>query len=121
MRSLPVAVVLGALGVIFALLGASGAVEPLRPGDWQMAVTLHLSHAAAMLAVALYGMATGRDVSLTGALFGVGIVLLGLGQYGVALGGARELGLLSILGGVSLLGGWGAALVQLRQPPERAE
>jgi len=120
MSSLHVAVVLGALGVIFALLGASGAVEPVRPGDWQMAVTLHLSHVVAMLA-ALCGMATGRDVSLTGALFGVGIVLLGLGQYGVALGGTKELGLLSILGGVSLLGGWGAALIQLRHPPERAE
>jgi uncharacterized membrane protein YgdD (TMEM256/DUF423 family) len=104
-----VAALLGALGVILGAFGAHGLQARLSTeqlGSWDTAVRYHLLHGTALLALALYGAASGRSIQLTGWLFSLGILLFSGSIYLLVLTGQRWLGPLTPLGGLCLIAGW---------------
>jgi uncharacterized membrane protein YgdD (TMEM256/DUF423 family) len=111
-----------ALGVISVAAGAFGAhglretVTPQRLAAWQTAAHYGLVHSAVLLALALYGSATGRAIALPSALFAAGIVLFSGSIFGLVLFELRFLGPVTPLGGLCLLAGW-ASLFWLARAP----
>jgi len=104
-----IAAVLGALGVALGAFGAhalKARLEPQQLATWATAVDYHLIHAVALLALALYGAATGRAIGPAAAGFCAGIVLFSGSLYGLALGGPRWLGPVTPLGGLCFIAGW---------------
>jgi uncharacterized membrane protein YgdD (TMEM256/DUF423 family) len=115
---LAAAAALGALGVGLGAFGAHGlrALVPERDlATWETAVLYHQLHALALLALALFGAATRRDVRLPAILFALGIALFSGSLYGLVLGGARWLGAVTPFGGLCFVVGW-LALLRLRRP-----
>lgn len=103
------AALLGALGVVLGAFGAhalKARLEPAQIDVWSTAVEYHLVHAVALLAVALFGAATGRVVTWPAAGFTAGIVLFSGSLYVLALGGPRWLGPVTPLGGLCFIAGW---------------
>lgn len=108
--------VAGALGVAIGAFGAHGLRDRLSAhalGIYQTGVSYHLVHALALLAVALYGSATGREVSLPAGLFCAGIVLFSGSLYALALSGITKLGAVTPLGGLAFIAAWIAVAVRL--------
>jgi uncharacterized membrane protein YgdD (TMEM256/DUF423 family) len=112
----------GGLGAAGVMLGAFGAhalrarLEATQLETWGTAVDYHLLHAVALLALALFGQATGRNVGVPATAFTAGIVLFSGSLYALALSGPRWLGPLTPLGGLLLIAGW-AALIRLARTP----
>jgi uncharacterized membrane protein YgdD (TMEM256/DUF423 family) len=110
-----IAAVFGALGVTLGAFGAhalKARLEPNQLAAWNTGVEYHLLHAVALLALALYGSATGRAITLPAAGFSAGIALFSGSLYWLALGGPRWLGPVTPLGGLCFIAGW-LALVWL--------
>lgn len=106
---LAVAAVAGASGVILGAFGAHALRARLEPADlavWHTAVTYHLLHAVAILALALYGQATHRQVGLPAGLMAAGILLFSGSLYLLATAGWRWLGPVTPLGGLCFIAGW---------------
>jgi uncharacterized membrane protein YgdD (TMEM256/DUF423 family) len=117
-RWLTAAAGLGALGVALGAFGAHGLRDLVAERDlatWGTAVLYHQLHALALLALALFGAATGRDVRLPATLFTLGIALFSGSLYLLVVSGARWLGAVTPLGGLCLIAGW-LALLRLRRP-----
>ncbi len=113
-----VAAGLGAVGVVLGAFGAhalKGRLEPSQLEVWDTAVEYHLLHAVVLLALALHGSATGREVTLPAAAFAAGVALFSGSLYCLALGGPRWLGPITPLGGLCLILGW-VALLRLARP-----
>jgi uncharacterized membrane protein YgdD (TMEM256/DUF423 family) len=111
------------LGAFFALLGvAVGAfgshalrarLTPERLGTFETGVRYQLWHALALFVV-VFLRTIGPDAvaeSIAGVLFVLGVVLFSGSLYALALTGVRRWGAITPLGGVCLLGGWGALVV----------
>lgn len=108
-RWISVAALLGAAAVGLGAFGAHGLRERLEPSElatWQTAVHYHLLHAVALLAVALFGTATGRSLRAPAWLFAAGVLLFSGSLYALALGGPHVLGPVTPLGGLCLIAGW---------------
>lgn len=113
---LALAGLLGAAGVGLGAFGAHGLKARLGADGldtWQTAVTYHLVHALALLAVGVWSRAaalSGQPApgSLDGAgwLFALGVLLFSGSLYVLALGGPRWLGPVTPLGGVAFIAGW---------------
>lgn len=110
--ALRLAALLGATGVTLGALGAHAWQDALTRAatvsTWETAVTYHLFHAAAMLAVAGQGIwwlrpKLARQIVW---LFGGGVVLFSGTLYALALGAPKALGLITPLGGLALISGW---------------
>ncbi|MBS0321996.1 MAG: DUF423 domain-containing protein [Proteobacteria bacterium] len=99
-----------ALAVAAGAFGAHalrGALLPDRFAIWQTAVTWHVAHALALVAVGLYlQRAPSRLAGWAATLFAAGIVLFAGSLYAYALTGERVLGAITPLGGVAFLAGW---------------
>ena len=99
---------LGALGVALGAFGAHGlrdvVTEPRLLEVWETGARYHLVHALALAAVAAHP----RPHRATGWLFVVGILLFSGSLYLMTLTGARWLGAVTPLGGVSFIAGWAA-------------
>ena len=110
----------GCLGFVGVALGAFGAhalrarLSPDLLAVWQTGVLYHLLHAVALLALALYGKASGANIRWGALGFTIGILLFSGSLYALALTGIRPLGAITPLGGVSFLAGWG--WIALRVP-----
>ena len=97
----------GVLGFLGVALGAFGAhlLKARLSADllaiWQTAVLYHLLHAVALLALALYGKASGTDIRVGAAAFCLGILLFSGSLYALALSGIRVLGAITPLGGLA--------------------
>lgn len=105
-----IAGVLGFLGVATGAFGAHALKARLSEemlAIWQTAVLYHLLHAAALLALALYGKSAGTDVRVGAAAFTAGILIFSGSLYALALSGVKVLGAVTPLGGVAFLIGWG--------------
>jgi len=104
-----VAGLLGALGVILGALGAHALQARLgteQLESWNTAVRYHLLHSVVLLALALFGAASGRPIQLPGWLFSLGIALFSGSIYLLVLTGQRWLGPVTPVGGLFLVAGW---------------
>jgi uncharacterized membrane protein YgdD (TMEM256/DUF423 family) len=113
--------VASASGFLAVALGAFGAhglstrLAPLADGAqrlewWKTAALYHLTHALALaLAAGLLGNTRAGRVACIA--FCIGTLLFSGSLYAMTLTGARWLGAVTPLGGLSLLVGWGALTV----------
>ncbi|MEQ1566500.1 MAG: DUF423 domain-containing protein [Myxococcota bacterium] len=99
----------GAVGAVGVLLGAFGAhglrarvTDPHLLEVWETAARYHLIHALALVAVAVH---PARPRS-AGIAFLLGILLFSGSLYLMTLTGARWLGAVTPLGGISFVAGW---------------
>jgi len=108
----------GALGLIGVILGAFGAhalhqalADRQTLAVWQTAVSYHLLHSVALLALAGGWEAVARrSVRLAAAVawcWTGGVVFFSGSLYGLALGAPRVLGPVTPVGGLLFLAGWG--------------
>ena len=94
------------------LLGAFGAhalrghVEQRLMNAYQTGVLYHLVHAAALLALALYGQSTQRPIRAPALLFSAGILLFSGSLYMMAVSGVTTLGAITPFGGILLVAAW---------------
>ncbi|MFI5315237.1 MAG: DUF423 domain-containing protein [Myxococcota bacterium] len=105
--------VLGALSVLAGAFGAHGLrgeVTPERLSAWSTASHYALIHSGVILALALYGSATGRSVTLPASLFTAGVALFSGSIFGLVLFELRVLGPVTPIGGALLIGGWASLL-----------
>jgi uncharacterized membrane protein YgdD (TMEM256/DUF423 family) len=104
-----VAGIAGFLGVALGAFGAHLLKSRLSPdllAIWQTGVLYHLIHAAALLALALYGRVSGSDIRFGAAAFALGILIFSGSLYALCLTGVRALGAVTPLGGLAFLAGW---------------
>ena len=108
--------VAGLLGVLSVIAGAFGAhglretVTPERLSAWHTASHYALIHSGVILALALYGAATGRSVTLPASLFTAGVALFSGSIFGLVLFELRVLGPVTPIGGLLLIAGWASIL-----------
>ena len=120
-RLLIFASIAGALAVILGAFGAHGLrgfLAALPDGAdrrrfWETAAHYHLAHA---LAIGLSGYLASKSgtapwAAISGYAFVGGILLFSGSLYAMALTGARALGAVTPLGGLSFIVGWVAAAV----------
>lgn len=109
-------VVLGALfGGLSVAVGAfaahalRGQLEPRMLEVIETAARYQMYHALAMLGAAwVYQQTTGAAAQVAGWAFLAGILLFSGSLYAMAFTGIRALGVITPLGGVAFLLGWGA-------------
>jgi uncharacterized membrane protein YgdD (TMEM256/DUF423 family) len=108
---------LGLTGVGLGAFGAHALKETLSArgttDSWRTAVSYQLVHALAILAVSTREVDRKSSVpwATVGYCWLVGTVLFSGSIYGLALGGPRLLGPVTPLGGLIMMGGWGALLL----------
>lgn|SRR5690349_20824692 len=107
----------GFLGVALGAFGAHGLKQKVTPellAIYNTGVLYHLIHGVALLALALFGSATGRAITWPAALWVAGIVLFSGSLYVLALTGVKQLGAVTPLGGLCFLAGWVLVAIRLR-------
>src|SRR5262245_25252776 len=101
-----VAGVTGAFGVLLGAFGAHGlkgmVTDPHLLEVWETAARYHLFHAGALGLVAVHP----RRPAVAGVAFLLGILLFSGSLYTLSLTGARWLGAITPLGGLSFIVGW---------------
>jgi uncharacterized membrane protein YgdD (TMEM256/DUF423 family) len=90
----------------FGAHGLAGRVSAERLANWNTAATYHLIHALALLALALYGKATGKPIALPASLIAAGTVAFSGSIYLLVLTGQKWLGPITPLGGLAMTAGW---------------
>lgn len=112
----------GFLAVALGAFGAHGLKNYLAPLQdaakrlewWQTASQYHLFHALALGVLASWaGRGDDRVLQLAGGAMLAGIVLFSGSLYAMTLTGQTRLGIVTPLGGVALLVGWGSLLVSV--------
>lgn len=108
-----VAALLGAVGVGLGAFGAHGLKERLGAAGletWHTAVTYHLTHTLALLAVAVWLRSatppSTLPLGIAGWCFAAGVLAFSGSLYVLALGGPRLFGPVTPLGGLFFLIGW---------------
>ena len=104
-----IAAVFGVVGVALGAFGAHALRARLAPAQlasWETAVHYQLFHSVVLLALGLYGAASGRSLGASPWLFAAGMLLFSGSIYGLVLGSGRWLGPVTPLGGVALMAGW---------------
>jgi len=110
---LTVAGVLGLTAVMLGAFGAHGLRERLGPmiEVYRTGVLYHLVHALAALAVALAADRLRRPRLIVG-LFGAGVAILSGTLYLLAITGLTWLGAITPIGGLLLMAGWAALILE---------
>lgn len=108
-----IAGLLGGAGVLLGAFGAHGLKARLGSAGldtWHTAVSYHLIHALALLAIGIWLRTLSAPVPaallVAGWSFVAGVLLFSGSLYLLALGGPRLLGPVTPLGGVTFLVGW---------------
>jgi len=100
----------GLLAVAAGAFGAHYLKNRLSAGDlttFETAARYQMYHALALLAISVMAHARpSATVSTAGWCMLLGIILFSGSLYGLALGGWKWLGLITPIGGLSLLAGW---------------
>lgn len=105
----------GFLAVALGAFGAHGLKERVSAealAVWRTGTEYHLTHAIALILVALLLERTGRDAAgskclrWAGVLFSVGILIFSGSLYALTLSGVKVLGAITPLGGLCFLSGW---------------
>jgi len=103
----------GLLAVAAGAFGAHGLEGHVPPGDltaFRTAAQYHMYHALVLLAVAWRAekYPNARPIALAGWGFNIGIVLFCGSLYVLGVTGSRALVLLTPMGGLAFMTGWGA-------------
>ena len=120
-----VGAVLAFVGVAIGAFGAHGLqahfeAHPDLGRIFETGARYHMYHALALLAVAwLASRQPGALVRWAGILFVVGIVLFSGSLYALAVTGLRKLGMITPLGGLAFLAGWGCLAACVWRRPDR--
>jgi uncharacterized membrane protein YgdD (TMEM256/DUF423 family) len=110
------ACVLGCLGVIGGALGAHAlrkVLTPERIAAFETAIQYLMFHAIVLLAVSLYGSATGKQLVWPPRLFVTGIALFSGSIVLLTTTPLRGFGWVTPLGGLCLIAGWVALAFEL--------
>ena len=114
------------MGFLAISLGASGAHGPLHEklkaaGElkhWETALQYHLPHAVVLLVLAL--LASNKAAFLWAwRLIFVGMLLFSGSLYVLAYTGMKWLGAITPLGGLCMMGGWGAIALATKGRPDQ--
>lgn len=112
------AAVSGFLSVCFGAFAAHALKHQLTPealGIWQTGVQYQMYHALALLAVSLlYQHHASKSLKLSGIAFILGSFLFCGSLYALALGSLPLIGVITPVGGLCFLLGWGALFVHAR-------
>jgi uncharacterized membrane protein YgdD (TMEM256/DUF423 family) len=111
---LTVAATLGFTAVLLGAFGAHGLRDRVAPPlmeIYRTGVLYHLVHALAVLGVAIAADRLRRPRLVAG-LFAGGIVIFSGTLYLLAITGVMRLGAITPIGGVLLLAGWAALIVE---------
>lgn len=106
------------------LLGAFGAhalkhvLDATQRELWHTAVQYHFWHALALAVAVLSRAGKARRVAIWSLAFG--IVMFSGSLYALALGGPRWVGMVTPLGGMAFIVGWGALGMSLQTPSRPA-
>jgi uncharacterized membrane protein YgdD (TMEM256/DUF423 family) len=107
----------GLLGVVLGAFGAHALKDRLPPdllATYRTAVEYQLYHAFALLAVGLLAMLRPEPrLSASGICFALGILVFSGSLYALALSGLRILGIVTPIGGVLFIAGWGLMISAL--------
>jgi uncharacterized membrane protein YgdD (TMEM256/DUF423 family) len=117
MKWVLVASVLGALAVAAGAFEAHSLryrVAPQLADAWGTAAHYQLLHAAVILALGLFEVASERSVRVPASLFTTGVVLFSGSIYILTMPGFRFLGPVTPLGGLCLIAGWLSLLLLAR-------
>jgi len=111
MTAIRIAAIFGFLAVALGAFGAHGLEETLknngRVETWQTGALYHLVHSVVLLAVAVALSNAGHEEpNLAFWLFAAGITIFSGSLYLLALTNFKKLGMITPLGGLSLLAGW---------------
>tara|TARA_R110002050_G_scaffold52358_16_gene119548 strand:- start:2382 stop:2774 length:393 start_codon:yes stop_codon:yes gene_type:complete len=116
--TLMLAAIAGFLGVALGAFGAHGLKGQLTPSMmtvYQTAVDYHLLHAAVLLALGIWQLSKPQVWLNRAALFMVlGLLLFCGSLYAMVLLNIRMLGMITPIGGVSWLIGWGLLFIAAR-------
>ncbi len=110
----------GALAVFAGALGSHLLREELSAemlSTWNTGVLYHLVHSLALLALALFGRATGRVIRVPAGLFVAGVALFSGSLYLLALTQQPVFGPLTPIGGLCLIAGWLSLTTLARDAP----
>ena len=103
-----VAVLLGA----FAAHGLKEVLSASSLASWQTGVTYQMTHALVLLVIGLWLRQGGSNlVKVAGVLFAIGVSVFSGSIYALVLLQVSWLGLVTPLGGLCLIAGWGCMLV----------
>ncbi len=103
-----VAVLLGA----FAAHGLKEVLSASSLASWQTGVTYQMTHALVLLVIGLWLRQGGSNlVKVAGVLFAIGVLVFSGSIYALVLLQVSWLGLVTPLGGLCLIAGWGCMLV----------
>lgn len=103
------ACVLGCLGVIGGAMGAHAlrkVLTPERLAAFETAISYLMLHAIVLLAISLYGNATGRVLTWSPRLFVTGVALFSGSIVLLTTTPLRGFGWVTPIGGVCLIAGW---------------
>ncbi len=105
----------GLLAVAFGAFGAHGLENHVPPADlaaFRTAAQYHMYHALALLVVSWRAETCpgARSIAVAGYSFLAGIILFCGSLYMLGASGSRALVLLTPLGGLAFMAGWGALL-----------
>jgi uncharacterized membrane protein YgdD (TMEM256/DUF423 family) len=124
-RALTLAGILGATGVAAGAFGAHGlraVVEPAQLDVWKTAAQYQLFHATALLALGLAAISSGHGalpvwLRRASYFWAGGVVLFSGSLYLLVLASLPFVGVITPIGGVSLMLGWLCVLMAARNPP----
>lgn len=125
-RTLAAGALLGLLGVAAGAFGAHalrGAVSERDLEIWQTGAHYQQLHAVVLVAVGLAARSTdagSRALAAASTLLTLGVLVFCGTLYAMVLGGPRILGAVTPLGGLCLMGGWGALAVHALAGRRRA-
>ena len=109
------AAILGLLAVIAGAAGTHALRDTLDPGalrTFETAARFQMYHALALLAVGILSMRwQTRVLTVSAALFTLGILLFSGSLYILALSGIGIFGAIAPIGGVSLMAGWASLII----------
>ncbi len=130
-RMTAVAAVIGALGVLIGAFGAHGLENYLterfelsaellarRSEQFDVAVRYHLVHAAAMLALCALPHLSAGSFKTAAALMIAGTLLFSGSLYVLVATNTTWLGIITPIGGISLVIGWTVIAIGALRPPE---
>lgn len=110
-----IAAVSGFLAVAIGAFGAHGLKPHISPEAMQWYETgsrYHFYHTLALLAIALLMKNDSKLLGYAGFAFLIGILLFSGSLYVMAVTGMKKLGMITPIGGVALLAGWGMMAIE---------